>query len=210
LSVQSNAVFAGSVLMRGNLQIAGTLQVGSNIALNGMRVTGNSTLDDVQITKSLALTGDGSVQGRLTVQQSLAVNGTGTFLGAVSAPSITAGSLQLSGDLNLTHHIAAGGGTPSRSNGTALGGGGTVSVSGSDTSGSITINTGTSPGAGCFLTVNFATKFNSTPHVVVTPVGSGAAGLAFYINRSTTNFSVCTTTAPPGGASFGFDYMAFD
>lgn len=210
LSVQSNAVFTGSVLMRSNLQIAGTLQVGSNVAINGVRVTGSSTFDDVQITKSISVTGNSSVQGQLSVQQGLNVNGSGTFLGAISAPSITAGSLQLSGDLKLTHHIAAGGGTPSRSNGSALGGGGTVSVSGSDTAGSITINTGTSPGPGCFVTINFTAAFNSTPHIIVTPVGPSAAGLAYYINRSTTNFSLCTNSSPPGGASFGFDYIAFD
>ena len=210
LNVQSNAVFNGSVLVRSSLQIAGTLQVGSEVAINGARITGNTTLDDLQITKSLALTGNGSIQGQLNVQKSLSVSGNGTFLGAISAPSLSVGSLQLNGDLTLTHHRSAGGGTPSRSNGTALGGGGTASVSGSDTAGSVTINTGTSPGPGCFLTITFTAKFNGTPHIAVTPVGSGAAGLAYYINRSTSNFSICTTTAPPAGTTFGFDYLVFD
>ncbi len=167
LNVQSNAIFTGAVLVRSNLTIAGTLQVGSSLAINGIRVTGQSTFDDVQVTKSLAVTGNVSMQGQLNIQQSLNVNGSANFLGAVSAPSITTGGLQISGDLSLTHHISAGGPTPSRSNGTALGGGGTVSVSGSDTAGTITINTGSSPVAGCFLTVTFATKFNSTPHLVI-------------------------------------------
>ncbi len=210
LNVQSNAVFSGSVLMRENLQIAGTLQVGTNLAIAGLRVSGQSTFDDVQITKSLAVTGSTSFQGGLNIGQSLNVKGGGTFLGAVSAPSLTVGSLQLSGDLNLTHHVAAGGATPSRSNGTALGGGGTVSVSGSDTAGTITINTGSSPAAGCFVTVTFASKFNSTPHLVITPIGSAAAGLDYYANRSTTSFSVCSTNAAPGGTTFGFDYIVLD
>ncbi len=210
LSVQSNAVFSGSVLMRSNLQVAGTLQVGNSLAINGIRVTGSSTFDDVQITKSLAVTGNGSLQGQLNVQKSLNVNGGGTFLGAVSAPSLTIGSLQLNGDLNLTHHLTAGGSTPSRSNGSALGSGGTVSVSGSDTAGSVTINTGSGPTAGCFITITFTRKFNSIPHMVVTPVGSGAAGLQYYINRSTSQFSICTTNAAVGSTTFGFDYIAFD
>ena len=210
LSVQSDTVFNGSVLVRSNLQIAGTLQVGTNLAIAGLRVSGQSTFDDVQITKSLAVTGSTSFQGGLNVNQSLNVKGGGTFLGAISAPSLTVGSLQLSGDLSLTHHIAAGGSNPSRSNGTALGGGGTVSVSGSDTAGTVTINTGGSPAAGCFVTVTFASKFNATPHVVVTPIGSAAAGLDYYVNRSTSTFSVCTTNAAPGGTTFGFDYIIFD
>lgn len=210
LSVQSNAVFSGDVLVRNNLQIAGNLQVGNNLAIAGLRVTGNSTFDDVQVSKSLAVTGNSSVQGQLNVQQGLSVNGSGTFNGALSAPSLTVGSLQISGDLNLTHHLAPGGATPSRSTGAALGGGGTASVSGSDTAGTITINTGSSPGAGCLATVNFAVRFNATPHMSLTPVGSAAAGLGYYVNRSTTNFSVCTTSIPPAGTTLVFDYVVFD
>ena len=85
LNVQSNAVFSGSVLVHSNLQIAGTLQVGSSAANSGLRVTGNSTFDDVQITKSLALTGNGSIQGQLNVQGNLGVTGSGTFNGAIPA-----------------------------------------------------------------------------------------------------------------------------
>ncbi len=210
LSIQSNAVFSGDVLVRNDLQIAGTLQVGSNLAIAGLRVTGNSTFDDIQISKSLSLTGNGSIQGQLNVQQALNVNGAGTFQGTVSAPSITAGALQLNGDLNLTHHISAGGATPSRSNGGALGGGGTATISGSDTAGTITLNTGGSPSAGCYITVTFAAKFNSTPHMALTPVGVGSAGLSYYVNRSTTAFSVCSTTAPTASSTIIFDYVVFD
>jgi cytoskeletal protein CcmA (bactofilin family) len=210
LNVQSNAVFSGSVLVHSNLQVAGTLQVGNSAANTGLRVTGNSTFDDVQITKSLALTGNGSIQGQLNVQGNLGVTGSGTFNGNISAPQITVSTIQLNGDLDLTHHIDAGGSTPSRSYGTALGSGGSASVSGSDTAGSVTINTGSSPAVGCFVTITFTAPFNSTPHIVITPVGSSAAGLAYYINRSTTNFSICTTSTPPSSVSFGFDYIAFD
>jgi len=210
LSVQSNAVFSGDVLVRNNLQIAGNLQVGSNLAIAGIRVTGNSTFDDVQITKSLAVTGNGSFQGQLNIQGTLGVNGGATFLGAVSAPSLTVGSLQLSGDLSLTHHITAGGATPSRSNGVALGSGGTVSVSGSDIAGTITINTGSSPSVGCFVTLTFATRFNATPHILLTPVGSTAADLNFYITRNTSTMSVCTTSIPPAGTTIVYDYATFD
>ncbi|MEK7153729.1 MAG: hypothetical protein AAB834_07280, partial [Patescibacteria group bacterium] len=140
----------------------------------------------------------------------MSVSGNSIFNGPLSAPQISTNSLQLNGDLVLTHHITAGGPIPAVSKGTALGSGGTVSVSGSDTSGSLTINTGGSPGAGCFATINFVRKFNGVPHVTVTPVSSGAAGLNYYVNRSTTEFSVCTTNPAPGGQTFGFDYIALD
>ena len=210
LAVQSDTVFGGNVLIRNNLQIAGTVQVGSNLAIAGLRVTGNSTFDDIQVTKSLALTGNEAVQGQLTVEKSLSVNGGGTFLGAVSAPSLAVGTLQISGTLDLTHHIAAGGSTPARSNGSALGSGGTSSVSGSDTAGSVTLNTGTSPSAGCYTTITFAAAFDSTPHIIISPVGSAASTLDYYANRSTSNFSICSTSVPAGSTTYTFDYIAFD
>jgi len=210
LNVQSNAVFGGQVLIRSNLEVAGKLQIGSSLSLTGITVAGTSNFDQVQVGKNLSVAGDTALQGQLTVQKGINVNGGGTFNGAVSATTLTANSLQINGDLVLTHHISAGGSTPGRSTGGSLGSGGTASVSGSDTAGSITLNTGSGASAGCLITVNFTTKFNATPHVIVTPVGSAAGGLGFYINRSTTNFSVCTSNAPPSNATFGFDYMVLD
>ncbi|HEX7368440.1 MAG TPA: hypothetical protein VF261_02180 [Candidatus Saccharimonadales bacterium] len=210
LNVQSNAVFAGQVLIRSNLAVAGKLQIGSSLSLAGIQVSGTSQFDQVQISKNLSVAGDAAIQGQLTVQKSLNVNGGGTFNGAVSATALTADSLQLNGDLILTHHISAGGVTPGRSNGGALGSGGTASVSGSDTSGSIAINTGSGAYAGCLVSLTFATPFHTTPHVIVTPVGSAAGNLGYYVNRSSTSFSVCTDNKPPDSATFGFDYMVLD
>lgn len=207
LTVQSSAIFAGRVLARQDVEVAGNLQIGGSLALNNITVAGTAQFGQAQVNKNLSVAGNTSLQGTASIAKSLQVSGGGTFGGAVSTPQLTAGSLQLSGDLVLTHHITAGGGTPGRSNGNALGGGGTSSVSGSDTSGSITINTGSSPAAGCFITVNFASAFGSTPHVIITPVGSNAAGLNYYVNRSTSSFSVCAASAAPANVSFGFDYF---
>ena len=210
LSVQSDTVFGNNVLVRNNLAIAGTLQVGSNLAIAGLRVTGNSTFDDVQITKSLALTGDAAIQGQTTIQKSLSVNGNGTFLGVLSASSLSVSSLQLTGDLELIHHIDAGGSTPSRSNGSAIGSGGTASVSGSDTAGTVTINTGSGPSAGCYVSITFAKSFNATPHVIISPVGPAASSLNYYANRSTATMSICSTSVPNSSTTYTFDYIAFD
>jgi hypothetical protein len=140
----------------------------------------------------------------------LTAAGGATFGGPVSAPQLTAQTLQLTNDLQITKHIDAGGGSPSKSDGTALGSGGTASLGGTDTAGTVTINTGGSPAAGCFVNVSFAIKFSGTPHVVVTPIGSGGAGLAYYVNRTSSGFSICTATPAPTGQSFSFDYMVID
>lgn len=210
LNVQSNAVFAGTVLVRSSLQVAGGLQVGGSLSLAGLTVSGNSVFDSLQANKNLTVLGNESVAGTFTVQKSLAVSGGGSFGGALSAGQITTGNLQISGDLNLTHHITAGGSTPSRSNGNALGNGGTSTVVGSDTSGTLNVNTGTGTSAGCFATINFAAKFNATPHVVITPVGASAAGIAYYVTRTTSSMSICTASAAPSSSSFAFDYLVLD
>jgi cytoskeletal protein CcmA (bactofilin family) len=209
LNVQGNAVFSGKVLIRDSLEVAGPIRVGGSLSLPGITVSGNSIFDQVQISKGLSVTGDTALQGQLSVQKNISVGGGGTFGGNVSAPQLTVNTLQLNGNLNLTHHITAGGVTPGRSNGAALGSGGSASVSGSDTAGSININTGSGASGGCLVTITFAQRYNSTPHVLVSPVGSGAAASQYYVDRTTSSFSVCAIT-PPSNASFGFDYFVLD
>lgn len=207
LNVQSSAVFAGKVLARSDLEVAGNLQLGGNLSLPNITVTDAATLGQVNISKNLSVSGNSAVQGQQTIGSSLQVGGSGSFSGALSAPQVSTNNLQLNGDLVLTRHINIGGGTPGRSNGSAVGGGGTATVSGSDTAGSVSINTGSDPNAGCFITVNFTAKFNSTPRVLVTPVGSAAGSIGYYVNRTTSSFSICSSSTPPSSASFGFDYF---
>lgn len=208
LNIESNAVFQGAVLVRGDLQIAGTVKMGGTLALQDLTVSGSSSFGQLQ-AKSISVAGNTAIQGQLTAQ-SLSIAGGGSFNDAVTAPALITNSLQLNGDLGITHHIDTGGSIPGLSRGNALGGGGTASVSGSDTAGSISIHTGSGASAGCFATLTFARSFGSTPHVDVTPIGYSAATLNYYVNRSTSSFSVCTANNPPSGASFGFDYAILD
>lgn len=210
LNVESSAVFAGKVLIRDGLEVAGNLRIGGTVALSNITVAGTASLGQVQISKSLAVAGDTALQGSLSVAKTLQVNGGGTFNGSVSAPQVTTSNFQLNGDLILTHHITTGGGTPGRSNGAALGNGGSASVGGSDTGGTVTINTGSNPVAGCFVTINFTSKYNAIPHILLTPVGSAGGGLAYYVNRDTASFSICVSAPAPAGSSFGFDYFVVD
>jgi cytoskeletal protein CcmA (bactofilin family) len=210
LNVESSAIFAGQVLVRQDLDVAGNLDLGGTLSLNDIAISGTTQLAETQINKDLSVAGNTNLQGAVNIAKSLQVNGSGTYSGNLSAPQVTTSSLQLNGDLVLTHHITTGGATPSRTDGSALGNGGTSSISGSDTGGSVAINTGDTPSAGCFININFTSKYNSTPHVLVTPVGSSAGGLSYYINRSATSFSICDATSPPANSSFGFDYFVVD
>jgi hypothetical protein len=209
LNVAANAVFGNQVLIRQDLDVGGTIKVAGSLSLPGITVSGNSDFEQIQTSK-LGVSGSTTLNGQLTVGQGLNVSGPAAFNGTVSVGNITIQNLTLNGALTLDHHIVAGGTAPSRSQGDALGSGGTVSLSGSDTAGTININTGGSPTAGCFVTVSFAQTFSSTPIVVVSPVDLGAAGISYYLTRSTTNFSLCTTSTPPSNQSFSFDYVALD
>lgn len=209
LTIESNTVINGRVLLRDNLDVAGTIQVGGSLNLPGITVAGISNFEQIQAA-SLNISGDTTIQGQLNVQQNLAVSGSASFGGAISASQLNIQALQLNGDLQLNRHIDAGGGTPGRSNGNALGGGGTSSVSGSDTAGTATINTGSGPSAGCYITINFAQNYNDTPHVVITPSSSGGAGLDYYVTRSAGSFSICSINVPPAASSFSFDYIVID
>lgn len=179
------------------------------MSLPGITVSGNSSFDEVNIN-SLQIAGNTTIQQQLTVQGNLAVNGSATFGGTLSAQKLSIQNLAVNGDLQFSGHIDAGGGSPGRSNGSALGSGGTSSVSGTDTAGTVNINTGGGPGAGCFATISFNKAYNITPHVVITPVGSSAASLNYYINRSAKSFSICTKNNPPAGKNFAFDYIVID
>jgi cytoskeletal protein CcmA (bactofilin family) len=210
LNIQSSAVFAGKVLIRDGLEVAGNLKIGGTVGLTDLTVSGTTQLGQAQINKDLSVAGNTALQGSATVAKSLQVSGSGSFSGPVSAPQITTSNLQLNGDLVLTKHIVTGGGTPGRSNGAALGSGGSSSVSGSDIAGTVTINVGSGASAGCFITVNFTHRYNSTPRVLLTPVGAAGGSIAYYTNRTSSSFSICDSTTPPVGASFAFDYFVIN
>lgn len=210
LNVESSAVFAGRVLIRDGLEVAGDLQIGGTVVLHNITVNGTSQLGQVTVSQDLAVSGNSAIQGSETIGKSLQVTGGASFGGPITAPQITTSNLQLNADLVITRHISVGGGTPARSQGPALGSGGSATVSGSDTAGTATINTGTGAAAGCFITITFTSKYNQTPRVLLTPVGSAGGSIAYYVERSTSSFSICDSTTPPAGASFAFDYFVVD
>jgi hypothetical protein len=188
LTIASNSIFNGQVLIRDDLDVAGAIHVGGSLDLPGITVSGISALEDLQIANDLSVAGNTTMQGSLTIQSSLAVGGGASFSG----------------------HIEAGGSTPGVYSGSGVGSGGTVSVNGTDTAGTATINFGANPPAGILANITFVNSFNQTPHIVITPIGSNCASLSYYVNRTTGGFSIATATAGPAGSSCSVDYIAID
>jgi cytoskeletal protein CcmA (bactofilin family) len=210
LSVQGNAIFSGQVLIRSDLSVAGSIKAGGGIAAPQITISGKANLSDTQIN-SLQVANNSTFQGTITLQKDLNVGGTTAFSGPVTAGQITVTKLILSGNasLQIPNHIAFTGASPSRSaiNGTTLGAGGTASINGSDTTGTVNINSGNNPAPGCFITLTFNQVFTSAPHVLISPVGSAAGQTNYYVDRSTTGFSVCTANAAPANQTFAYDYF---
>ena len=209
LTIQGNAIIAGQTLMRGDLNVAGNFQTGGTIQGPSLTISGSSSLSEAQIN-TLQVASTLAVQGATALNSDLSVAGTSTFNGAVTASQLTVTRLIISGNgiLQIPNHISFTGASPGISNnGGVLGNGGSASVNGSDTSGSVNINTGNNPTAGCFTRINFQQAFTGQPRVIISPVGSGASLTQYYVDRNTTGFSICTTNAAPANQQFGFDYF---
>jgi hypothetical protein len=208
LNVQSDAIFAGNALVKGDLNVAGSVQLGQALSIPAITVTGNASIATAAIN-NLTVSGATALQGRLAIQDELTVGRSLSVGGGITASQITTGTLTLggNGNLNLNNHLNAGGQTPNRSQGSAVGSGGSSSISGSDLAGTLNINTGSGTSAGCFATITFVQRYSSTPHVIISPIGSAAGSIDYYVDRSSTNFSICTASAAPTSRSFGFDYF---
>lgn len=208
LTIQGNAVIAGQTLARGNLSVAGDIQAGGRVQAPNITVSGASNLATAQI-QNLQVATNATIQGTTTTGN-ITVSGTSSFGGPMTASQITVTNLVLAGNatLQVPNHIRFTGPSPNRTiNNAVLGGGGTASVEGSDTAGTVNINSGNNPTPGCFTRVIFQQAFSSQPRVTVTPVGSAAGNLGFYVERNTTGFSICTRNGAPGNQSFAFDYF---
>jgi len=208
LTIQGNAIIAGQTLMRGNLNVAGNIQSGGSIQGPSLTISGSSNLGEAQIN-TLQVASNAAVQGSTTLRD-LNVSGTTAFSGPVTASQITVTRLILSGNatLQVPNHISFTGASPSRTaNGSVLGSGGSSSINGSDTTGTVSINTGNNPTAGCFVRVNFQQNFTNQAHVIITPIGQAAGSVDYYVDRNNSGFSICSANVAPANQAFAFDYF---
>lgn len=208
LTIQGNTIISGETLARGNLNVAGNIQVGESIQGSSITISGSANLPSTQAS-SLQVANTLTIQGDTSLSN-LNVSGTSSFSGAMTASQITVTHLVLSGNavLEIPNHVRFSGGTPSRSvdNG-VLGNGGSASISGSDTAGTVNINSGNNPGSGCFIRITFQQSFSSQPHVIISPVDEAAGRMQYYTLRDTSGFRICSANTITANKSFSFDYL---
>jgi cytoskeletal protein CcmA (bactofilin family) len=212
LNIQSNSIFSGSALIKGDLQVAGTATVAGNTTLQNVTISGNSQLNQIA-GSTLAITGNTTLKGQLVVGQSLTVSGNTTLSGAVNAGKLTVSSLQVNGNIEIDYHLVTNGNSPTiKSFGSSIiGSGGTVSINGTDTAGSIAINFGTSTASGCDVSITFNQAFATIPSIIISPTSSVAANLGYYVtDKSDSGFEVCTTSSPNTPGTANFDYFVIN
>lgn len=178
----------------------------------------------VKINKDLTVNGSTNLQGpttlndSLTVARSLTVNGNTAFAsnlsvnGQISAASLTVGSLTIS-SINLSNNLVFAGhlvpnGTAPAARVSVAASGGSVTINGNDTAGTVAITVGSgglTPGEMAIIT--FKTAFNTTPKVQLTPINDSGSNLRYYATRSASFFTVNTSTAPTTGTTYVFDYF---
>jgi cytoskeletal protein CcmA (bactofilin family) len=211
LTIQSNAVISGQLLVRGNLAVAGNIQSGGTIQAADIVASDTANLGSVQ-AKTLQVATNETVQGASNIGN-LVVEGTSTFSGAITASTISVNSLILSngGSLTVPAHIGFPGATPTHTVGTvALGSGGSATLNGSDTSGTVNINTGSGAAPGCFISTTFNKPYTTTPRIIISPVGAPSGLVQYYATITATGFSICSDNAPPSGSVIIYDYFVMD
>lgn len=210
LNIGANALFRGKIDVGGDLSIGGRLNANGPVTLSQLNITGTTAATGLNVGSNLIVSGTTTLQRSLivqalaTIEGGLNVSGSAS-LNAVNANSIAVRNISISGPLTIGH-LSTQGPTPSASTG-AVGGGGTVSISGNDTAGTININTGSGPSVNTTLmTITFRAAYTATPRVLLMPRTAGAATAHAYVIPSSTNFRILAVN-PPAGSTLTFDYF---
>jgi hypothetical protein len=174
---------------------------GGNLLLQSGLATGTGTAGSV-IVKSQT---DSALA--FQVQNS---SGTPLLTANTLTMTITVQKLIVAADLTFDGHIITGGSPPTVAAGPAACTSPTVGLIGNDTSGTITVTTGTAcPGGGILASVNFVTVFTAAPRVTLTPGNASAQALGAYVDDATASvskFDLGTGTAPTATTTYKWNY----
>lgn len=225
LIVGPNSRFQGKVTIGNDVNISGQLNLNNkvsateaslskldagNTSLNQLNVNNDATVSNLSARRDLVVAGTTRLQGTVSMAQLLTVNnnvnitGNAAIGGTLSVRNFQASSLTSDTTLTIGGHIISRGNSPTVTAGPGVGQNGTVSVGGSDSAGTVAVNTGVGATGGIVANIRFARAYASMPRVVVTAVGAGLGSV--YVSRSAEGFSIGVNGAiAPGG--YAFDYI---
>jgi cytoskeletal protein CcmA (bactofilin family) len=226
LVVNPDAKFTGNITVGGNISIAGKLQMNNGIiaseatftkltagdtSLSSLDVNGDATMSGLVLRNNLSVAGSTTLQGPvvvnslMTVSNSMNVSGNLAVGGVLSVRSFEASSLTSDTTLTIGGHIITRGNSPSVSKGSGLTAVDTVSISGSDSAGTVDVNVGAGGRSGIVANISFVQQYSNTPHVIITAVGGGVTDA--YVNRTSTGFSIGVGSISVGGHAFDYIIM---
>ncbi len=224
LTIQGNATLDGQAQVHNSLYVAGDVQSAAGFSAPQLTVSGTGSIGSAQ-TGALQVATTATFQGLVTLQKDLNLSGNAS-LSTASVTTLTATNIIMSdnGQIKVPGHLALmtvvpgdppiAGAFPGRSvSFGVLGNGGSASVNGSDTSGTVNINTGNNPVAGCFVSLTFVVPFTHVPNILLGPIGFGAGAITHYVRPTTnaagttTGFRICTNDTPVPNQAFGFSYL---
>jgi hypothetical protein len=189
-----NTTVGGQLFVNGNS--TGTpisITTSWNGKFSGMQV-GGSLIQSSNNNFSVANNGGSSWLNNVNVSSLGIYNGTGNAIVACFGSSSGGAPFYVSTAGVVTQiHGVGGSSTPTIAAGTGAGTSPTISITGSDMGGQITLTTGTLPtGGGTIFTVTFALAFSTAPYITFSAANANAAGLsgltAVYATATTTTF----------------------
>lgn len=192
------------------LTTAATVFTVQNTSTEGVMIrnaAGQSVFEVTGLGQTLIKTPTNSASA-FQIQNNL---GASVLTADTSSMTVTVQKLVITADLTVNGHLISGGSTPGIAAGPAACTSPTVSVSGNDTAGTITVTTGTGCGAtGKLATITFAGAFGSTPRVNLTPAGATAVALAAYVDNatvSTSTFDLDSTASASNTTTYIWNYL---
>jgi hypothetical protein len=177
---QSEIALLQNSLQKGSLNVNGATIQGY-ANIGALNVSGPTTLASLHVTTDAQFDGNVAVTGNLSVAN-LTVNG----------------------------HIITAGGTPVAIAGSAAGTDAITTVLGTDTTGTITVITGTHVDQGRLIEITFAKAFSKNPKIILTPGNAETTSLKFYRDSYTDKFYIQLVQPPVEGTTYTFDYMAME
>lgn len=231
LTVSGDSTLQGNLNANQNLNVNGKTGLGNDLSVNGstivsgsLKVNGNSQLQEVTAS-SIALTGNATLNiltaNVATIDQlnstnatitNLDVNGTATIATLhITGNSIFDGLLTINSHIitgkpdaqaKLTTEVLDAAGKDINGNKDA-----TCEIDGNDTSGTITLTTGTQDTAnGAVCKITFIQSFTSAPRTIISALDKDSLQIGGFTSASNTDFTLNFVNVPDAHHVYKFNY----